>query len=166
VIPYAEQWAKQSSAIFGTDKTSLIHFSRSKTYDDTRSLYFGNDEIKPQESEKMLGVILDKKLTMHPHVTKVANKAAYTCIALRSIRGVRPAQTRQLYESCVLPTVDYAVSTWYGPGKEGTTKLIKTLEKTQRLGTRELRERGRQSHHQSSKQRHTSKTRKQGSTKM
>ena len=84
----------------------------------------------------MLGVILDKRLTMHQHVTKVANKATYACIALRSIKGVRPAQARQLYRSCVLPIVDYAASTWYGPGKQGTTKLVKTLEKTQRLGAR------------------------------
>lgn len=130
VIPHAEQWAKQSGAIFEMDKTSLIHFTRRKTYDDTGSLYFGNDEIKPQESVKVLGVILDKRLTMHQHVTKVANKATYACIALRSIKGVRPAQARQLYRSCVLPIVDYAASTWYGPGKQGTTKLVKTLEKT------------------------------------
>jgi ribonuclease HI len=85
---------------------------------------------------KVLGVILDKRLTMHQHVTKVANEATYACIALRSIKGVRPAQARQLYRSCVLPIVDYAAFTWYGPGKPGTTKLIKTLEKTQRLGAR------------------------------
>lgn len=136
VIPHAERWAKQSGAIFETDKTSLIHFTRSKTCNDRRPLYFGNDEIKPQDCVKVLGVILDKKLTMHPHVTNVAKKATYACIALRSIKGVRPAQARQLYRSCVLPILDYAASTWYGPGKTGTTKLIKTLEKTQRLGAR------------------------------
>jgi hypothetical protein len=65
VIPHAEQWAKQSAAIFEKDKTSLIHFTRSKTSDDTRSLYFDNDEIKPQEIVIVLGVVLDKKLTMH-----------------------------------------------------------------------------------------------------
>lgn len=136
IIPHAEQWAKQSGAIFETDKTSLIHFTRRKTWDDTGLLYFGSDEIKPQEYVKVLGVTLDKRLTMYQHVSKVANKATYACIALRGIKGVRPAQARQLYRSCVLPIIDYAASTWYGPGKGGITKLIKMLEKTQRLGAR------------------------------
>jgi hypothetical protein len=36
VVPHAERWAKQSGAIFETDKTSLIHFTRrKKETDDT-----------------------------------------------------------------------------------------------------------------------------------
>jgi hypothetical protein len=31
IIPYAEQQAKQSGAIFEADKTSLIYFTRRKT---------------------------------------------------------------------------------------------------------------------------------------
>jgi hypothetical protein len=85
---------------------------------------------------KVLGVVLDKRLKMYPHVRNVANKATYACIAVRSIKGVRPTQARQLYRSCVLPILNCAASTWYGPGKTGTIKLVKTLEKTQRLGAR------------------------------
>ncbi|PSK37231.1 hypothetical protein B9Z65_1973 [Elsinoe australis] len=117
VIPHAERWAKQSGAIFETDKTSLIHFTRSKTCNDRRPLYFGNDEIKPQDCVKVLGVILDKKLTMHPHVTNVAKKATYACIALRSIKGVRPAQAHGKRENwtpdikVVKATIEFLQST-------------------------------------------------------
>jgi hypothetical protein len=92
--------------------------------------------ITPQGSVKVLGVTLDKKLTMQAHIAKVADKATYACIALRSIKGLRPNQTRQIYRSCVTPTIDYAASTWYGLGKEGMAKILKPLEKIQRLGAR------------------------------
>lgn len=92
-------------------------------------LRFSNDTITPQESVKVLGVILDKRLIIQAHITKVANKATYVCIALRSIKGLRPNQARQVYRSCVIPITDYAASTWYGIGKEGTAKLLKPLEK-------------------------------------
>jgi ribonuclease HI len=136
IIPHAEQWAKQSGAIFEADKTSLIHFTRRKTQEDTIPLLYGGNEILPQASVKVLGVTLDKGLTMQEHVTRMSNKATYAAIALRSIQGVRPAQMRQLYRSCVLPILDYAASTWYGPGRRGNRKLIKSLEKVQRLGAR------------------------------
>jgi hypothetical protein len=92
--------------------------------------------ITPQGSVKVLGVTLDKKLTMQAHIAKVADKATYACIALRSIKGLRPNQTRQIYRSCVTSMIDYAASTWYGTGKEGMAKLLKPLEKIQRLGAR------------------------------
>jgi hypothetical protein len=111
IIPHAERWANQSGAIFETDKTSLIHFTRRKETDDTTSLRFGNDSITPQISVKVLGVILDKRLTIQAHITKVANMATYACIALRSIRGLRPNQARQIYRGCVIPIMDYAAST-------------------------------------------------------
>jgi hypothetical protein len=43
---------------------------------------------------------------------------------------------RQLYRSCVLLILDYAALTWYGLGRKGNRKLIKSLEKVQRLGAR------------------------------
>jgi ribonuclease HI len=137
IIPRAEQWAKSSGAIFETDKTSLIHFSKKKVSDKQGPLIFGGDESLPQPTVKVLGVTLDRKLNMREHVTKMANKATCATIALRNIRGVRPAQMRQLYQSCVVPIMDYAASTtWYGPGRRGNGALVKTLEKVQRLGAR------------------------------
>jgi len=43
---------------------------------------------------------------------------------------------RQLFRSCVLPIIDYAISAWYGPGKPGVVRLTHALEKVQRLGAR------------------------------
>lgn len=119
IIPHAEKWAARSSAIFEADKTSLIHFTRKKTPDDSIPLRFDGKEIWPQRGAKILGVTLDEKLRMNEHVTRMANKATYAAIALRGIKGVRPAQMRQLYQSCVLPILDYGASTWDSPKTRG-----------------------------------------------
>jgi hypothetical protein len=136
IIPHATQWAEQSGAIFETDKTSLIYFTRRHKHDNSTPLRFGNDEILPQDNVKLLGVTLDKRLSMRPHITKVVNKATYACISFQSIKGLRPNQARQIYRSCVLPIVDYAASTWYGTGRKGQKELLQSLGKVQRLGAR------------------------------
>jgi hypothetical protein len=57
-------------------------------------------------------------------------------IALQSVKGLRPRQMRQLYKACVIPTMDYAASVWFGPGKRGTERLLNRLGQVQRLGAR------------------------------
>jgi hypothetical protein len=45
---------------------------------------------------------------------------------------------RQLLLSWVLPIIDYAASTWFGPGKRGTVRLCHALGKVQRLEARAI----------------------------
>ena len=40
--------------------------------------------------------------------------------------------------SWVLPIIDYAASTWFGPGKRGMVRLCHALGKVQRLGARAI----------------------------
>jgi hypothetical protein len=136
ILPHAERWAKQSGATFEADKTSLIHFTRRADPDDCRPLHFGGKAILPQQSVKVLGVVLDKKLAMDEHIARVVQKGTAACLSLQVIKGTRPAQMRQLFRSCVLPITDYAASAWYGPGKPGVIRLVHALEKVQRVGAR------------------------------
>lgn len=45
---------------------------------------------------------------------------------------------RQLYQATVTPITDYAASTWYGPGRLGVGKLVRHLERVQRLGAQAI----------------------------
>jgi hypothetical protein len=45
---------------------------------------------------------------------------------------------RQLFRSCVIPVIDYAVLPGYGPKKHGVVRLARALEKVQRLGARTI----------------------------
>jgi hypothetical protein len=78
---------------------------------------------------KVLGVVLDKKLSMDEHIARVIQKATGACLSLQAIKGVRPAQMKQLVRSCILPITDYAASAWYGPGKPGVMRQINILKR-------------------------------------
>jgi hypothetical protein len=136
ILPHAERWVKQSGATFEADKTSFIHFRRRANPDDSRPLYFGGKAILPQQSVKVLGVVLDKKLAMDEHIARVVQKGTAACLSLQAIKGTRPAQMRQLFCSSVLPITDYAASVWYGQGKPGAIRLAHALKKVQRVGAR------------------------------
>ena len=144
ILPRVEAWAKESGAIFEADKTGFIHFTATRqlrqtsalTQTEAAPLNFQGQVIHPCESVKILGVTLDTKLRMDTHISKVVVRAMAKCIALQSVKGLRPRQMRQLYKACVVPTMDYAASAWFGPGKMGTEGILNRLGQVQRLGAR------------------------------
>lgn len=138
LLPRAEKWARESGAVFEAEKTAFIHFNRPLQPDRGLSnhLVFSNRTIAPKRSVKILGVTLDSALSMTEHVSKAVAKAIGKCMALRRIRGVRPAQMRQMYMAAVVPTTDYAASTWYAPSRIGVKKHVVALERVQRLAAR------------------------------
>jgi hypothetical protein len=90
IIPHAEQWSRRSGATFEADKTSLIHFTRRPVLNDPPNLRFSDTEITLSKSVKVLGVILDTKLTMDEHISKAIAKGFKACLSLQAIKGVRP----------------------------------------------------------------------------
>jgi ribonuclease HI len=75
---------------------------------------------------------------MDEHISKVTIEGFKAFLSLQAIKHVRPTQMRQLLLSWVLPIIDYAASTWFGPGKRGTVRLCHALGKVQRLGARAI----------------------------
>jgi len=130
----AEQWSRRSGATFEADKTSLIHFTRRPVLNDPHNLRFGDTEITPSQSVKVLGVTLDTKLAMDEHISKVTIEGFKAFLSLQAIKGVRPTQMRQLLLSWVLLIIDYAASTWFDPGKRGTVRLCYALGKDSAVG--------------------------------
>lgn len=136
VILHASRWAEESGATFEADKTIMIHFTRRPQYDDSRLVCSDGNKILPQGSVKVLGLTPDKKLAMDEHIARVVRKGTQACLSLQALKGMGPAQLRQLYCTCVVPIVDYTASAWYGPGKPGVTRLANALDKVRRLAAR------------------------------
>jgi hypothetical protein len=130
ILPRVEALAKESGAIFEADKTGLVHFTAvarsSHIPTEALPLSFQGKEIYPKDYVKILGVTLDTKLRMDTHISKVSTKALAKCMALQSVKGIRPRQMRQLYKA-------YAASAWFGLDKWGTERLLNRLGQVQRL---------------------------------
>jgi hypothetical protein len=139
VVQPAAQWARESGATFEADKTGFIHFQkRPSDTEDLPALHFFGKNIAAQEKVKILGVILDAKLSMKAHIDKVIQGATKKCLAIRRLKGMRPKQMRQLYKAVIAPTIDYAASTWFARGRWGMQDHITRLNRVQRLGAQAI----------------------------
>jgi hypothetical protein len=56
-------------------------------------------------------------------------------MTLRKIRGVRPAQMRQMYMAAVVPPTDYEAPTWYAPSRNEAKRHVVAIERVQRLAS-------------------------------
>ena len=64
---------------------------------------------------KLLGVILDKKLTFQSHIEAVEKKALKALGALMMVgktEKINPANMIKLFKSLVVPHLEYAASVW------------------------------------------------------
>ncbi|KAI5195396.1 hypothetical protein E4T39_08219 [Aureobasidium subglaciale] len=137
VIPKAEAWARESGATFEAKKTGFVHFSRQPRKLLRRPpLKFNGAEIKNTDRVKILGVTLDQKLRMHAHVERVTTAATAKCLAMARLKGLRPKQMRQLDESVVVPTTDYAASSWFSQDRRGISRLVNRMERVQKMGAK------------------------------
>ena len=87
--------------------------------------------IVPKAKVKVLGVILDKKLTFKDHIVeKAAYKGTAAALALKRMKGLRPTTARQLFISTVTAVTDYASPVW-SPAISGKVKAL--LDRVQRI---------------------------------
>jgi hypothetical protein len=137
VIPKAEAWARESGATFEAEKTGFVHFSRQpRKLLRSPPLMFNGAEINSTDGVKILGVTLDQKLRMNAHVERMTTVATAKCLALARLKGLRPKQMRQLYRSVVIPTTDYAASSWFSQTRRGISRLVSRVERVQKMGAK------------------------------
>ena len=77
-------------------------------------------KIEKQETLKILGVVLDSKLTFKVHIKEQLKKACVKASALRRLRKFIPKYVMvSLYKAYVLPHLEY----FAGIGNAETTKM-------------------------------------------
>jgi ribonuclease HI len=121
------------------DNTKLL--SLSQTYGNTRNTF----QIHPSPNAKLLGVILDSRLTWAAHYEKVREKAVRWTTAFkrftRAAAGIRMNEARKLYNAVAVPKITYAADLWYrsktnptdnNPLGFGPIMLTRRLEAIQR----------------------------------
>jgi ribonuclease HI len=113
IIPMVERWCKTSGATFEPDKTQLIHFSRDGSHHQNEAnIRFQGQTITPKEEIKLLGLILDQRLSFHSHSARAAKRGEKAALALRRLRGLRPGTARQLFLATIAPVTDYGAPVW------------------------------------------------------
>ena len=118
----------------------ILKSSRQKT--ETRfSFQFGNDEISPSISVKVLGV--DSNLAWDKHITTIVQRCNMILVGLARMRNRMPKDTkRMLIEALVFPHVRYCISVW---GSCSATQK-KRVQKVINFGARVISGIGRREH--------------------
>jgi hypothetical protein len=103
------QWARRHGASFALEKYIFVHFTKVRTkHNSTCPLTLPAFTIHPSSSARVLGVLLDKKLSWQPHLQHIKAKLATQTNALprlmASIWGASLSVLRLLHTAVVHPS--------------------------------------------------------------
>lgn len=127
-------WSKKENLRVNPSKTTLIPFTRRRKLNLIAPTLNGT-QINFSSETKYLGIVLDRKLTWNPHLTRTTERAtvAYWCCKrlLGKTWGLSPKLIYWSYRTIIRPLVTYAALVWWPKTKEKTAS--EKLSKVQRL---------------------------------
>jgi ribonuclease HI len=129
-------WCVKEGLSVNPTKTIVVPFTRrhAPTFE---ALRLNGIQIELSNEAKYLGVLLDKKLSWNPHLTKMKAKAITTLMACKSLFGQRwglkPQLIFWLYTTVVRPIIAYSSFVWWPKTQQNTTKTV--LSRIQRVAT-------------------------------
>jgi len=139
-------WLRANKLSLHLGKTvSMLVASRQRRrhLPDQLSLTLNDNPIEPVTSSPYLGVTIDQNLTFNEHIDGVVSRASRALGALRRASRFIPQATRAtVYNTLVLPHLDYCSTVW---GSAGVTK-VQRLQKIQNRGMRIVLQAGPRTH--------------------
>lgn len=136
LLPYYNKWKLQVNY----DKTQAITLTRK--FKDTKihtPINLSGHKTSPSLETKYLGVILDKRLRLKPHIQHTIKKVNFTIKSLYSIINKNSKLSienkRLLYTSVLRPIMTYAAPVWCGIASPEISKIQRLQNKCLRLVT-------------------------------
>ena len=126
------EWAFQWKMQFNPDpskQANEVYFTRKTTSHDYLPIRFNCNPVQQCNSQKHLGLILDKQLNFNEHVDKkikVCNKLIGTIKCLSSLLPGKSLLT--IYKSFVRPHLDYGDILYDNPANESLVNLIEKVQ--------------------------------------
>ncbi len=120
VHEHSLEWARRHGASFAPEKYVLVHFTKARTkHNSACPLILPTSTIHPSPHVRVLGVILDKKLSWQPHLQHIQSKlATQTNILSRLMASTWGTSLRVsilLYTAVVCPAITTGCPAWCAP---------------------------------------------------
>lgn len=90
IIDRALEWERRSGATFEGDKTTIIHFTRNPARTSDTPYIIKGEEVRPVQSAKILGVVMDAKLRYKEHMARAAAKGLSAAMCLKRLKALSP----------------------------------------------------------------------------
>ena len=124
----AYQW-KMSFNPDLTKQATEVYFSRKSDPSDIPSLFFNNIQVDSRDSQKHLGVILDKSLAFDHHLSENISKANKGIGLIMRLRKSLSRDTLlTIYKAFVRPHLDYGDIIYDNPGNISFTQKIESVQ--------------------------------------
>ncbi|KAJ3455754.1 hypothetical protein MRS44_017236 [Fusarium solani] len=125
-IDRALDWERRSGATFEGDKKTIIHFAHNAERTSDTPFMIKGKEVRPTQSAKILGVVMDGKLRYKEHMARAAAKGLSAAMCLRRLKMLSPQTARQLFTATVAPTMDYTSTVAQKVGAQAITGAFRT----------------------------------------
>lgn len=113
------KWERTHGSKFNRDKFHMVHLTKARRDDLDRPLVLNGQTIRPEPHIKVLGVLIDKKLTGQAHLRQVMDRAPEYVKVLKTIAGSTWGATlgaaREVYLRMVRPALSYGALLWFRP---------------------------------------------------
>ena len=122
------RWVDSNKLSLNIPKTSYITISN-KNIGENFKIKLKDVELTRTNTAKILGVIIDDKLTFKEHINKLVNKLAkYMYILVKLVKSIPLYVLRKIYNAHVHPHILYCLSV-YGTTPKSNTRQIITMQK-------------------------------------
>jgi hypothetical protein len=113
----AQSWADVNKMLINTEKTKCMDINFGKSQSCLPAITMNNCCIEVVKTSKVLGVVLNDKLTWHDHVLymiqKTSKRLYLLCLLKRA--GLSADEVTQVYCSIIRSVLEYATELWH-PG--------------------------------------------------
>ncbi len=132
-----DEWLRCNGLHCDMGSQELVHYTKSrKALSAQPSIRLDSTDIKPKQSIKWIGFILDSKLLFNQHVRSAATKAMHALDSMHLLantaRGLHQEHLRRLYIACIRPIMTYGSPVWWSQKKLHTKELERVQNKALR----------------------------------
>ena len=131
------KWAYENGMIIHPGKTKVIVFARRRFIGPAPNITMNGQSIEIVDNHKVLGTVIDNKLSWKAHVDKATNKFNAKVKSLKRMRALSDDVVEQFYFSTVIHSVINNISVWGLPNKLAPMEEIhvKAAKLIHRLGS-------------------------------
>ena len=117
-----------------TWKKTNSPLSLGKSFEDQLLLKINGKRLEQVTSQKLLGVIIDDKLSFDDHIEELYKKISQRIAVLKKIRCFMPLEQRMLYYNSMIKQVMlYGSSIWTSCTIDSLTKVLKLQKRAARV---------------------------------